>query len=79
MVLTDTPGQRPLADDLGSDAIVYAPGEIERLADGLAQWAGDRRALARAKAASWEAARCRWHWEHPLERDQLLSAIEAAA
>jgi hypothetical protein len=79
MVVTDTPGQRPLADDLGTDAIVYAPGEIERLADGLTRWAGDRRALARAKTASWEAARRRWHWEHPLERDQLLSAIEAAA
>jgi hypothetical protein len=79
MVVTDTPGQRPLAADLGQDAIVYAPGAIDRLADGLSRWAGDRRAVARAREASWEAARRRWHWEHPLERDQFLSAVERAA
>jgi hypothetical protein len=79
MVVTDTPGQRPLAEDLGADAIVYAPGEIARLADGLSTWAGDRRALRRAQQASWEAARRRWHWEHPLERDRFLSAVEAVA
>ena len=79
MVVTDTPGQRPLAADLGPDAIVYAPGEIQRLADGLRTWADDRRTLRRAQQASWEAARRRWHWEHPLERDRFLSAVEAVA
>ena len=79
MIVTDTPGQRPLATDLGDDAIVYAPGKIDRLADGLSRWAGDRRAVARAREASWDAARRRWHWEHPLERDQFLSAVERAA
>jgi hypothetical protein len=79
MVVTDTPGQRPLASDLGEDAVVYAPGEIDRLADGLSRWAGDHRALARAREAAWEAARRRWHWEHPLERDRFLTAVEAVA
>jgi hypothetical protein len=79
MVLTNTPGQRPVADHLGDDAIVYEPGEVDRLAEGLARWSRDRRALGRAKAAAWEAARQRWHWEHPLERERLLAAIEAAA
>jgi hypothetical protein len=79
MVLTDTPGQRPVTADLSGDAIVYAPGDIGRLAEGLARWSGDRAALARAKEAAWEVARRRWHWEHPLEREQLLAAFEAAA
>jgi hypothetical protein len=79
MVLTNTVGQRPVADDLGDDAVVYEPGEIDRLADGLLHWAGDRRALGRAKDAAWEAARRRWHWEHPQERTRFLSAVEAAA
>jgi hypothetical protein len=79
MVVSDTPGQRPVADDLGEDAIVYAPGDIDRLAAGLSRWVGDRRALARAQEAAWDAARRRWHWEHPLERDRFLSAVEAAA
>jgi len=79
MVVTDTPGQRPVADDLGADAVVYAPGQIDRLADGLGTWAGNRRALRHAQEASWEAARRRWHWEHPLERESFLSSVEAAA
>jgi hypothetical protein len=79
MVVTDTPGHHPLACDLDGDAIVYQPADEERLAGGLARWAADGAALARAKAAAWHAARRRWHWEHPLERDRLLAAVEAAA
>jgi hypothetical protein len=79
LALTDTPGQRPLAHDLGGDAIVYTPGDVAQLADGLARWASDRAALRRAGVAAWEAARRRWHWEHPLERDALLYAAARAA
>jgi hypothetical protein len=79
MAITDTPGQHPLAADLGSDALVYAPGQVERLAEGLARWERTPALLRRAKDAAWHAARARWHWEHPLEREQLLSAVEAAA
>jgi hypothetical protein len=79
MVITNTVGQRPVAKDLGEHAIVYEPGDIDPLAEGLSRWAGDRRALGRAKDAAWEAARCRWHWEHPQERDRFLAAVAAAA
>ena len=75
VVLTSTPGHEPLILDLGAGALAYAPGDIETLAKGLGRWAGDRRALARARAASWEAARRRWHWEHPEERGALLRAV----
>jgi glycosyltransferase involved in cell wall biosynthesis len=75
VVLTDTPGQHALAEDLGEGAIVYRSGDIDALAAGLARWAGDKAQLAAAKAAAWEAAKRRWHWEHPAERGALLAAV----
>jgi glycosyltransferase involved in cell wall biosynthesis len=77
-VLTATPGQRPLADDLGEGALLCEPGDVAGLADGLRRWAGEPARLERARTAAWEAARRRWHWEHPLERGALLAAVEAA-
>jgi hypothetical protein len=79
MALTRTPGQRVLIDDLGEDAVSYAPGRFEDLAAGLARWHEDRPALQRARHASWRAACTRWRWDHPLERDALLAAVRAVA
>lgn len=78
IVLTDTPGQRALAADLKTAAFVYKPGDALGLAVGLRRWAADTAPLARAKAAAWQAAVRRWHWEHPEERGVLLSAVETA-
>jgi glycosyltransferase involved in cell wall biosynthesis len=75
IVFTDTPGQRPLAKDLGDSALAYAPGNVEALAAGLKYWAEDKKQLARAKTAAWEAAKRRWHWEHPEDRGALLRAV----
>ena len=75
VAFTDTPGQRSLARDLGEGALLYAPGDVEALAAGLRRWADDREALGRARATAWEAARRRWHWEHPEERGVLLEAV----
>jgi glycosyltransferase involved in cell wall biosynthesis len=78
LVMTDTPGQLPLARDLGEGATVYSPRDVKALAAGLARWAADDMLLTRAKAAAWEAARRRWHWEHPHERGALLNAVSEA-
>jgi glycosyltransferase involved in cell wall biosynthesis len=75
IVLTATPGQQPLAADLGEGALVYAPGDVATLAKGLRRWADDRAMLARARAAAWRGARERWHWEHHDERGALLAAV----
>jgi len=75
VVFTDTPGQRPLAADLGAGALTYKIGEPPKLAAGLKAWAADKAALLRAKRSAWEAARRRWHWEHPAERGALLEAV----
>jgi glycosyltransferase involved in cell wall biosynthesis len=75
VVITDTPGQRELARDLGAGAVCYRPGDVANLASGLARWFDDPEALRAAGAASWEAARRRWHWRHPAERGALVGAV----
>jgi hypothetical protein len=78
LVLTRTDGHRPLIADMCGMAAVYEPGDVGALADGLARW-GDERELRRARAAAWDAAVRRWHWEHPLERDALLARVRQVA
>lgn len=75
VVFTDTPGQRPLAEDLGNAALLYSPGDIAALAAGLKRWAEDRELLRAAKLAAWESAKRRWHWHHDEERGALLGAV----
>jgi hypothetical protein len=78
VALTDTLGHRALAEDLGEGALVYQPGDVATLSAGLGRWANNKALLARAMAAGWEAAKRRWHWEHPLERGALLEATASA-
>lgn len=75
MALTDTLGQRPILRALGDAAIGYKPGGVATLAEGLKRWDADDALLQSAKQASWNAARVRWHWEHPLERGALLGLV----
>ena len=74
VALTNTLGQQPLACDLGRGALVFAPGDAASLAEQMLPLMTDAARLAEARAASWQAARDRWHWEHELERGALLSA-----
>jgi glycosyltransferase involved in cell wall biosynthesis len=76
VVLTDTPGQRTFARDLGEGAVTYPAGDSEELASVLHSWMTDRKAREIAGQASWEAARARWHWEHPRERGELVACVE---
>jgi hypothetical protein len=78
VVFTNTVGQRPLAADLGTGALVYNIGEPAELAAGLKAWAADQAALLNARRSAWESARRRWHWEHPAERGMLLDAVAKA-
>lgn len=75
VIFTDTPGQRPLARDLGCGAFLYRSGDVEALARRLRSWADDKGRLAEARAGAWRAARRRWHWEHPAERGALVRAV----
>ncbi len=78
-IVTTTAGQRAFAADLGHGALAYAAGDVSALAAGLKMWFAEPARLACARRAAWAAAARRWHWEHPLERDALVGAIEAAA
>ena len=75
VVFTDTPGQRPLAMDVGEAALLYQPGDTVALAAGLKRWAENQELLRAARLAAWESAQRRWHWHHDEERGALLQAV----
>jgi hypothetical protein len=78
VLITDTAGQRPLADDLGAGALRFSPGDHEALAAQLVPLMTDAERLAQASDASWHAAQTRWHWDHALERGALVAAVAKA-
>jgi hypothetical protein len=78
VAMTDTPGQRPLREELGDKALVVAPGDVNALAKGFRRFGDDRSYLRECRMASWQAARTRWHWEHAEEKGKLLRLMEAA-
>jgi glycosyltransferase involved in cell wall biosynthesis len=73
---TNTQGQQLILSQEPAAGFLYVPGDTDSLATKLQKWADDPMALVAAKRASWEAAKRRWHWEHPLERGTLLKAVE---
>lgn len=75
VAMTDTPGQHEVGTDLAEGALVCRPDDIDYLARGLKKWSLDPVALARAKAAAWDAARRRWHWDHAEERGRMIEAV----
>lgn len=78
IIMTNTPGQRQLAQDLGDGAVQYTPGDTRTLADGLLKWYKNRDELRRARLISWATAAGRWHWEHPCESGAMIAAVEKA-
>jgi hypothetical protein len=77
LILTTTAGQSPLVADTHGHAVTYRPGDVDALADGMTRLC-DPFWRRQAQDAAWEAARTRWHWDHPLEREALVAAVERA-
>ncbi|HMP05975.1 MAG TPA: glycosyltransferase [Lacipirellulaceae bacterium] len=75
ILATSTTAQRELAADFGEGMALYSPGDAHAFARVLRRWAADTESLIRARQASWHAARQRWHWDHPMEKGQLLEAV----
>ena len=78
VAFTDTAGQRDLARDLGSAALVFKVGDIKMFAQGLRHWAANPEGLMQAKRLAWQAAQRRWHWNHPEEEGRLLELVNEA-
>jgi len=78
VVLSATPAQAHLGQDLGAAAIVYEPGDVAGLAERLSCLARDSNLRLRARHAARSAALRRWHWEHPDDRGALVDTVRAA-
>jgi glycosyltransferase involved in cell wall biosynthesis len=76
VAMTDTKGQHELGVDLGEGALLFRPGDVDALGDGLARWDRDRQALGRGKAASWAAAKRRWNWGDAHESGKLVESVK---
>jgi hypothetical protein len=72
---TPTTGQRPIVAACGGGAVAVS--DAEGLARLFGQWSDSRTELESVRTRAWEAARSRWCWEHPAERDAFLAAIES--
>jgi hypothetical protein len=78
VIATDTPGQRSVDREVGIGAAWYTRSDLPALAAALQRWHLDGESLLASRQASWRAARERWHWEHPSERDALLQLVGVA-
>jgi glycosyltransferase involved in cell wall biosynthesis len=78
VVLTDTEGQRGLAEDLGEGSLMYREGDHQTLADGLRRWFLEPDRLLAARRAAWSAAVRHWHWEHPSQSGALVETVGGA-
>lgn len=73
LVVSDTPGQRGLLEQIPNAGFLYPPGDHQALAAGLRAWARNPAALQAARQAALSAARDRWCWE--IERAPFLAQV----
>lgn len=79
VILSATPAQARLSEDLGAAALLYESGDVDALAEHFRRWIADPAMRGAARAAARAAADRRWHWEHPEDRGRLLQMVDAAA
>jgi glycosyltransferase involved in cell wall biosynthesis len=78
VLLTATPAQAALAEDLGAAATMYEPGDVDALASILQHWDDNPGLGCVAAQQARAAALRRWHWEHADDRGALLNAFRDA-
>jgi len=78
VLLSATPAQSRLGQDLGAAAIVYEPGDVAGLAERLSCLARDSHLRLQARRSARSAAVRRWHWEHPEDRGALIEMVRSA-
>jgi glycosyltransferase involved in cell wall biosynthesis len=70
---TATKGQRPIVEGIGKAGFLYAPGDIDALANGLRRWSQDREQLQHARCEAWSWGTHPFNWE--LEKKKLLDVV----
>jgi glycosyltransferase involved in cell wall biosynthesis len=78
VLLSATPAQVVLGQDLGKASVMYESGDVAGLAEKLACLASDPGARVQARKAARQAAQRRWHWEHPEDRGALIDVVRRA-
>lgn len=62
LLATNTPGQAPLVESLGSAARMYTPGDVPALTAHLRTWHDDRALLDAARRSAWQAGESTYNW-----------------
>jgi glycosyltransferase involved in cell wall biosynthesis len=78
VVLSRTPAQAALAEELGPAAFSYECGDVDGLAGVLHLLATGPDLRRHSECAARAAAERRWHWEHEADRGALLTATAEA-
>ena len=78
VILSRTPAQATLAQDLGPAALSYECGDVDGLARVLRRLRDEPGQRAESRSAARAAAARRWHWEHADDRGALLNAVAGA-
>jgi glycosyltransferase involved in cell wall biosynthesis len=73
---TATTGQQAIVKRLGKAAFLYAPGDVDALADGLRRWSRDREQLQQARREAWSWGTHPFNWE--VEKEKFLQVVEGA-
>ena len=72
IMATTMPSQVDVLGPLRDHVAWMDPSDPGSVVPTLRRWSADPASLHAARSAACEAARQRWHWEHPLERDHWL-------
>ena len=76
VLMSDTPAQTALADDLGQAAALVSLSDPATIADQLDRWAFAPEALQAAREAAWLLARTRYNWQ--VEQRVFLASVTRA-
>ena len=78
VILSRTPAQAALADDLGPAAFTYECGDVAALASVFCRLSTSEALRRQSRDGARAAAVRRWHWEHPLDRGALVDLVRNA-
>ena len=73
---TATTGQRAIVERIGKAGFLYAPTDIDALAEGLRRWCQDREELQHARREAWSWGTREFNWD--LEKKKFIKVVNAA-